>query len=107
MEQEKIQELQISEQTLQNLLLQRQAFQLELNEIDSAIEETKDSDDEIYKISGQIMIKAEKTKILKDLEEKKKILDLRLKAIEKQEALLKQKIDSIRKEVEKTMGKKK
>ena len=33
----KIQELQILEQNLQNLLMQKQAFQIELNEIENAL----------------------------------------------------------------------
>jgi len=98
--QEKLQELQLREQNLQNFLLQKQAFQIELNEVDSAIEETEKSKDDMYKIVGQVMIKAEKQETLKDLKEKKKILDMRIKAIENQEKILQSKLDSLKKELE-------
>jgi len=39
--QKKIQELQILEHNLQNLMMQKQAFQLELNETVNALEEVK------------------------------------------------------------------
>jgi prefoldin beta subunit len=82
---DKLQEMQILEQTLQNLLMQKQAFQMELSETDSAIEELKKSGEEVYKIIGQLMIKSGKKKIEEELLEKKKLLELRLKNIEKQE----------------------
>ncbi len=104
--QEKIQELNIIGQNLQSLLLQKQAFQVELNETSSAIEEIKKvKEDEIYKITGQIMIKANKEDILKELEEKKKLLELRISSIEKQEKLLEKKSEEIREEIQKS-GKK-
>ena len=56
----KIQELQILEQNLQNLIMQKQSVQIELNESLNALEELKISDDEVYKVLGGIMIKADK-----------------------------------------------
>jgi len=99
--QEKIQEIQILEQNLQSLLLQKQAFQLELNETDSALEEIKKSDDEVYKITGQILIKADKNTLQKELQEKKKLLELRLSSIEKQEEDINKKIDESKSEITK------
>ena len=57
-----IQELQILEQNLQSIMMQKQAFQLELSEVENALEELKKSGDEVYKIVGQVMIKAKKAK---------------------------------------------
>jgi prefoldin beta subunit len=99
--QEKIQELQFLEQNLQNLLLQKQAFQIELNEVENALAEVGKTKDDIYKIVGQVMLKAEKSEIEKELKEKNDILSLRLKSIEKQENSFKEKIDKIREEVTK------
>lgn len=95
----KIQELQMLEQTLQNLVMQKQAFQIEINETTNALEELKKTKEEAYKIIGQIMIKTKKEDLEKDLEGKKKILDLRMKNIEKQESHLKDKVSSLRDEV--------
>ena len=60
----KIQELQILEQTMQNVLIQKQSFQIELAETQGALEELEKTEDEVYKIIGQLMIKTEKAKTL-------------------------------------------
>jgi len=91
---DKIQELQVLEQSLQNILMQRQAFQMELSETESALEEMEKAGDEVFKIVGQLMIKSNSTKIKEELLNKQKIIELRLKNLEKQE-------DSMTKEVEK------
>lgn len=97
--QEKIQQLQILEQNLQNLSLQNQAFQFELNETESALSEVEKAKDDIYKLTGQIMLKASKEDLKKELGQKKDIITLRVKAIEKQEKHLKEEADKIRQEV--------
>ena len=86
--QQKIQEIQILEQNMQNLLLQKQAFQLELNETGNALSEIEFSNEDVFKLIGQIMIKSDKEKIKKELKQKKEILSLRLSSIEKQEGVL-------------------
>jgi prefoldin beta subunit len=99
--QEKIQEIQLIEQTLQNLLFQSQTFQIELNETISAIEEIKKTNKEVYRVVGNIMISSKKEDIEKELEEKKNILDLRIKSFEKQEKILRDKLGHISKDLEK------
>jgi len=103
--QEKIQEIQILEQNLQSLLLQKQAFQLELNEVDSALQELIKADGDVYKLTGQILIKKSKASLEKELKEKKEIIQLRLKSIEKQENLLNKKIEEIKKQIKKKPNK--
>ena len=100
----KIQELQILEQTVQNILMQRQAFLLELNETNLALEEMKAADKEIYKIVGQIMFKTSKDEVEKDLKSKKEILDLKSKNLEKQENSMKERLGRLREELMKSMG---
>ncbi len=95
----KIQEMSILEQNLRNLLFQKQAFELELDETISAMKEIETSGDEVFKIIGQLMIKTEKSKIKKELIEKQKILDMRINSFEKQEGYLREKIDKIREEL--------
>lgn len=92
----KIQEMQILEQTLQNILLQKQAFQMELSETEIALKEIQSSGDDVFKIIGQLMIKTKKDSITKELSDKKKILDLRLKNLEKQESSLTEQVEKIR-----------
>jgi prefoldin beta subunit len=94
-----IQELQFLEQNLQNFLLQKQAFMFEKNETENALEELKKSEDDVYRIIGQIMIKSKKNAVEKDLKHKKDILDLRIKSIEKQEESIKEQLTKKRDEV--------
>lgn len=105
MDENKIQELQILEQNLHNLLLQKQSFQMELSEIEAAINEIGKSGEEVFKITGQIMIKTTKKEIREDLLNKQKILNMRLKPFEKQESVLSKKIEETREEFMKEMNK--
>lgn len=95
----KIQEMNILEQNLQNILYQKQAFELELDETNSSLNELEKSDGEVFKIIGQLMIKTEKSRIKNELLEKQKILDMRIKSFEKQETYLREKLDKIREEL--------
>jgi len=101
----KLQEMQVLEQRLQNSILQKQAFQMELAETNSALKEIEKSGDEIFKIIGQLMIKTEKSKIHEELSGKQKILELRIKSFEKQENSLAEQLDKIRDELTKSMKK--
>ena len=96
---DKAQEIQFLEQNMQNILLQKQAFQLELSETQEALKEVKNSKDEVFRIVGQIMIKSDREKVIEELSSKEKILDLRLKSLEKQESSLEEKLVSLRKEL--------
>ncbi len=94
----KVQEMQILEQNLQNLMFQKQAFQMELSETQAALREIENSGDEVYKIIGQLMIKSEKNKVKDELLNKEKIIELRIKSIEKQEDSFAEKLEELREE---------
>jgi len=95
----KIQEIQILEQSLQNLLLQKQAFNMEISETTAAKKEIEKAGDDVFKIIGQLMIKSDKSKVKEELSNKERLLDLRIKSLEKQELSFLEKIDSLRKEI--------
>lgn len=69
---------------------------MELVENNSALEEIEKSRDDVFKIIGQLMIRAEKSKIREELLEKKKILELRIKSFEKQEQSLGEQLEKLR-----------
>lgn len=98
-----IQELQLLEQNLQNFLLQKQAFMLEKNETENALEEIKKTDGDVYKIIGQVMLKSKKAAVEKELQHKKDIIELRVKAIERQEEQIKEQLIKKREEVMKKL----
>lgn len=95
---QKISQLQLLEQNLQNLLLQRQQFQAQLTELDSALKELKEAT-QSYKIIGNIMVDSSKEDLEKDLTKKKEMIELRIKSLEKQEESIKEKQEKIQKEV--------
>jgi len=97
-EEQKVQQLTLLEQNLQNTSLQKQSFHLQLLELESAIKELEDSP-EAYKIVANIMIKGNKEQLKKELVEKKDIVELRIKSLEKQEAKLREKANELQKEV--------
>ncbi len=96
--QESISRLQMIEQNVQSLLMQKQQFQAQLFELESALKEIEKTD-EAFKIVGNVMIKTDKTALRTELNAKKEIIDLRLKNIDKQEKQLKDKAETLQKEV--------
>ncbi len=93
---QKFQEMQLLEQNLQTILFQKQAFDMELSETRAALKEIKDSQEDVFKIIGQLMIKKEKKEIIKELEEKEKLLSSRINIMEKQEVTLSEKLEETR-----------
>ena len=93
-------QLQLAEQNIQNLLLQKQMFQFELIELNNALEELKKSKEgDVFKIVGSLMFKSNNADLKKDLEKKRDIMNLRIKAIEKQEEDFKNRLLQTREEL--------
>ena len=98
--QAKIQELQMMEQSFQQLLMQKNAFSMEANETDLIIKEVEKTSGELSRIIGnQVVIKTTKEEILKDMKSKKKLIETRMKSIDEQEKEFSEKIEAIREEV--------
>src|SRR4030043_477597 len=102
--QNKINQLSMMEQNIQNFALQKQQFQVQLLELESAEKELKDSK-EVYKIIGSLMVSSDKAKLEKELAEKKEVLNMRIGSFEKQEVKLKDKAEALQKEVLEEMKK--
>lgn len=103
----KLQELQILERNLQTFAMEKQSSQVELNEIENALSELNKASGETYKIISGIMIKADKNSLIKELNEKKKVLDLKIATIEKNEKPFEQKVENLRSEINASMKKNK
>jgi prefoldin beta subunit len=99
---QKIAQLQMYEQSLQNILLQKQQLQSQITEIESALKGLENSS-ESYKIIGNIMVKENSADLKKELEEKKSTQELRVKSIEKQENLIREKFEKLQSDVMKKM----
>jgi prefoldin beta subunit len=101
---QKISQLQMFEQSLQNFLGQKQQFQIQLVEVESALNELSNTD-KAYKIVGNIMVEADKNELKADLQSKKEMLELRIKSMEKQEAQVREKASKLQSEILKNIKK--
>ena len=99
----KVQELQLIEQNLSNLLMQKQTFQARLLENENALKELNETKKQSYRIIGNILVAMDKERLKKDLESQKEIFDLRIKNIEKQEDKLKEHAQRLQAEVLKNL----
>jgi prefoldin beta subunit len=88
--QERLLRMQQLQQTLQSVLTQKQQVELELAEIGQASSEVEKltEDAVIYKSAGSLMVKAEKTNVTGDLNERKELLNTRAAVLTKQEERL-------------------
>jgi prefoldin beta subunit len=95
--QERLLRLQQLQQTLQSVLAQKQQVEIELTEIEQASSELQKMTDDavIYKAIGSLLVKAEKTKITADLNERKELLNTRATVLGKQEQRLRPQIKDL------------
>jgi len=100
--QEKIGQIQLIQQNLENFSMQRQQFQLQQTEIETALAEIENTNT-AYKIVGNIMVLTDKNQLKKDLGEKKETLGIRINTIEKQEDKLRVKFEELQQEVMKSL----
>lgn len=95
---EKIRQLQLAEQSLQQLMAQKQNLQVQLLEIETALKSLEDTS-EAYKIVGNVMVLSDKTKLQNELREKKETVELRISTLDKQEKSTRDKATAVQKEV--------
>ena len=101
---QKIGQLQMFEQSLQNFLGQKQQFQVQLVEVESALSELGNTD-KAYKIVGNIMVETDKNELKSDLQSKKEMLELRIKTMEKQETQVRERASKLQSEILKQIKK--
>ncbi len=88
--QERLMKLQQVQQTLQTVLQQKQQVDMESTEIDQTLKELEKTADDavIYKQAGSLLVKAEKAKVVSDLNERKELLSTRQTVMGRQEERL-------------------
>lgn len=69
---------------------------MELSETENALNELDFAGDDVFKIIGQLMIKTKKEVIKKELIGKKKIINLRLENLDKQENAINTQLEELR-----------
>jgi prefoldin beta subunit len=85
-----------------NVIVQeRMNAESSLGEIEKVLEKLKSltDDTELFKMTGFVLVKSKKEDLLKELEGKKEDLELRIKALKNQEAMVKDQIDRLTSEL--------
>lgn len=95
---EHIQKLSIIEQNLNQIVSQKQQFNKQLLEIESAVSELNNVD-QAYHIVGSVMVKKNSNDLKKDLSEKKELIKVRLESLDKQERTLRDQAQDIQEKV--------
>ncbi len=91
MEQTSVEQLQRIEQSLASFASQKQVLSAQQVELANALSELGKSTGATYRIVGQIMVAAQKDDLVTDLSAQKETVAVRLSALEKQEASLREK----------------
>lgn len=95
---QQIRQLQQFEVQLQNILTQKQQLQLELGDIETALKYLQEAKDDVklFKSVGSLLIEGTKEKVMNELKEKRDLIDLRLKTLQKQEEKIRSRIEELR-----------
>ncbi|MEM1985889.1 MAG: prefoldin subunit beta [Nitrososphaeria archaeon] len=89
------------QRNLQAVQIQKKQIDLEISEIERALDELKKAapDDAVYKFTGQILIKVSKDELVKELEEKLELDKTRMTILAKQEEKLKQSLTELQNKI--------
>ena len=95
--QERLLRLQQLQQTLQAVLTQKQQVELELTEVNQALEELEKVSDEtaIFKSIGSLLVETTKSKVELELNERKEVLSMRVNVLGKQEERLRSQVKNL------------
>lgn len=100
--QQQLLEFEKSRQQLASVSAQKQQLQLQGQAIQQAIEELgKTKEKKVFKAVGNILFPSETSKAKEELEDKKESVDLRLKAVQKQEESLVNRLNKLKSQLEK------
>ncbi|MCD1296140.1 prefoldin subunit beta [Methanocella sp. CWC-04] len=105
--QNQLAQLQQVQQQAQALVQQKGQVEMLLRETETALEELNKVEDDatVYKSAGELLIKAKKEDVLKDLEEKKDSLDVRLKSLARQEERIQARFQQLQEQIKQSLSK--
>ncbi len=104
--QEKLSRLQQLQNTLQQLILQKQRLDLERNESERALKTLDDvtSETKVYKSAGAILVEKDRDNVVKELKERLDFLEMRSKILTKQEGNTRERLTSIQESLQKELN---
>ncbi len=100
----KLQQLQAQ---LSQVLTEKELLRQELRDIERTLSVLKDlpQDAELYRSTGHILVRVSKDDVEKELNERKELVELRLKTLEKQESMLRQQLSQVQSKVNQYLSK--
>jgi prefoldin beta subunit len=105
--QNQIAQFQQVQQQLQSVLSQKFRMEAQLRETQMTIDELNKAAEDvaIYRNVGSLLIKAsDKTSVLKDVEDDKETLEIRVKTLDRQEKALRDKYNTMQDQLSKALG---
>ena len=93
----KVQQLQLTQQNLQTILIQKQQIESQLAEFSSALMELSTTDS-AYKVLGKIMVVMPAERLKKELQEKKEVVEIRFQNFIQQEKKIQKTLEMLQKE---------
>ena len=95
--QQRLLRLQQLQQTLQAVLTQKQQLEMELNEVEQALNELGKLTDKavIYKSIGSLLIRSRRAKVTTELNERKDLLNMRIGVLGKQDERLRSQVKDL------------
>lgn len=90
------------QQNLQAILLQKQQVELEKAEIERALTELRkmEPEDAVYKSAGNLLIRAKRDEVTKELEERKELANTRSLVLAKQESRIKENVKEMQSKID-------
>jgi len=95
------------QQQLQAILGQKYQMEAQMKEMERTVEELNKTTDDvpIYKSVGSLMIKAkDKTTVLKEIEDDRESLGVRVKTLDRQEKYMRERYQSLQDQLSKALG---
>jgi prefoldin beta subunit len=105
--QNQIAQFQQLQQQLQNVLSQKFRMEAQLREAELTIEELNKSSEDtpVYRSIGSLLIRSkDKASVLKEVEEDKETLEIRVKTLDRQEKQLRDKYQTMQDQLSKALG---
>ncbi len=105
--QNQLRQLQQLQQQLEIIVQQRLQIDAKIRDTETALEELNKLEEKtsVYKSVGNLIIKADKDKLIKELQEDKETLEIRRKSLESQENRLKERIEELQNKIQEALKK--
>jgi len=103
--QNQLRQLQQLQQQMELLLQQKLQVEIRLRDAEDALEELNKLEEtaDVYKGVGNLIVKSEKSKLIKELQEEKENLEIRKKTMESQENRMKEKINELQSKIQEAL----